>query len=155
MPAMQGWRIPLVTAIFFSAGRSPTMNPEPSPSNPAHYYLLLVREGWDWPEVHEFPNRDELVVFLKGVRRSSLHAIKGFIFHGHRLYFSKGTYPFRYLLDGDQDPIPLFDVEISREPDPEDYLHDEPIPEPDPDFEAFLRSQLDQAKKAQGPEPEV
>jgi hypothetical protein len=90
------------------------MNSEPSPSNPGHFYLVLVREGWDWPEVHEFPNRDELVAFLKGVRRSASRAINGFIFYGSRLYFSKGTNPFRYLLDGDQDPIALFDVSLQR-----------------------------------------
>jgi hypothetical protein len=130
------------------------MNPEPSPSNPGHYYLLLAREGWDWPDVHEFPNRDELVAFLKGVRKSATRAIKGFIFYGRRLYFSKGTYPFRFLLDGEEDPIALFDVEVSREPDPEDFLHDEPISEPDPEFETFLREQMDEAKRRQPPKPD-
>jgi hypothetical protein len=42
----------------------------------------------------------------------------------------------------------------SREPDPEDYLHDEPISEPDPEFEAFIREQMDEAKRRQPPKPD-
>jgi hypothetical protein len=132
------------------------MNSEANPTTtPGHYYLLLAREGWDWPDVHEFPDRDELAAFLKGVRRSATRAMKGFMFYGSRLYFSKGTDPFRYLLDGKEDPIPLFDVEVSREPDPEDFLHDDPDPEPDPELEAYLREQLDEGKRRrQPPKPE-
>jgi hypothetical protein len=60
---------------------------------------------------------------------------------------------FRHLLDG-QETIALFEVEKCHEPDLEDYLHDPPVPEPDPDCEAFFRSQAGQAGPLPAPKPE-
>ena len=63
----------------------------------------MVREGHEWPELHAFPSLDDLVAFLKNVK--SLLAIRAYIFRGRRLRISKG--PYRYLLDGNEKPIPL------------------------------------------------
>jgi hypothetical protein len=126
------------------------MTAESTPVDPDPFHLLTVREGHEWPELHAFPNLDDLVAFLKQVR-SSL-AIRAYIFRGHRLRISKG--PYRYLLNEKEEPIPLFDVELCDEPDPNDYLWEEPAVEPNPGFEEFLREQLEEEKRRQPPKPE-
>ena len=91
------------------------------------------------------------MIFLKGVR--SCLRVRAHLFCGRRLYISKG--PFRYLLDGKEDPIPLFDAVVCREPDPEDYLLDEPVPEPDPSYSDYLKSlESAEAERGRAPNPE-
>jgi hypothetical protein len=56
--------------------------------------------------------------------------------------------------EGQEKPIPLFDVELCDEPDPNDYLWEEPEAEPPPGFEDFIREMSDEAKRRQPPKPE-
>jgi hypothetical protein len=100
------------------------------------FHLVIVGEDGDWPEVHKFLSRDKLVAFLKAVKPS--FPTRAYIFCGRRLFISKG--PYRCLLDGKEDPIALFDVKVCREPDPDDFLWDDPVEEPDPGYVAFLKS---------------
>ena len=77
--------------------------------------------------------------------------VKTHIFYGRRLFLSKG--PYRCLLDG-ADRIPLFDVNVCYEPDPDDYLLDDPVKGPDPDYLAFSKS-LESGEADPGEEPEL
>jgi hypothetical protein len=126
------------------------MTAESTPVDPDPFHLLTVREGNEWPEINAFPTLGDLVAFLKKVR--SPLAIRAYLFRGRRLRISKG--PYRYLLDGQEKPIPLFDVVVCDEPDPDDYLWEEPEAEPPPGFEDFIREMSDEAKRRQPPKPE-
>jgi hypothetical protein len=124
----------------------PPVDPKATPL----FHLVMVSEGGDWPEVHDFLTRDELVAFLKGVKRSL--PTRAYIFCGRRLLLSKG--PYRCLLD-DVDRIPLFDVKVCYEPDPDDYLWDDPVKEPDSRHVAFLKSlKSGELDRREAPEPQ-
>jgi hypothetical protein len=100
------------------------------------FHVVLAWDG-EWPVVKSFSTRTEFVAYLKRVQNRPTRA---FVFCGRRLLISKG--PYRCLLDGEEAPIPLFEVRVCGEADPEDYLWDDPV-EVDPDYAAALASVRD------------
>jgi hypothetical protein len=106
-----------------SRARKAVLASAADPSTTSLFYLVLVREDADWPELHTFSTRDALVAFLKDVKSGC--RVRAYIFRGRRLLLSKG--PHRCLLDGQEPPIPLFGTKVCRQPDPDDYLWDDPL----------------------------